>query len=208
MSVLRRSHSAETDPNMAIAGIPLSSLRPTTENFARGPEIELGGYLGNLDQRLVLFGLRGLTAIVISVIVSVPFSFVVHAALALIFRPHLSCSCRPRFELCFCFRGTCSAVDAIILRIPRRRGLRPTNYQVRHEILSFFLPHCPGAPRSERPLLPSRAGALWEGPVLFGRNRESRAREAAGRRNWPEAQENERQKKAGLPISKTVGMMN
>src|SRR5438552_18528716 len=39
----------------------------------------------------------------------------------------------------------------------------------------------------ERPLLPRRAGALWEGPVLFGRNRESRSREAAGRRNWPEA---------------------
>ena len=26
-----------------------------------------------------------------------------------------------------------------------------------------------------------------EGPVLFGRNREGRSREAAGRRNWPEA---------------------
>src|SRR5258707_14875166 len=44
-----------------------------------------------------------------------------------------------------------------------------------------------GAPRSERPLLPKRAGALWEGPVSFGRSRESRSREAAGRRNWPEA---------------------
>src|SRR5215470_15833353 len=32
-----------------------------------------------------------------------------------------------------------------------------------------------------------RAGALSEGPVIFGRNRESRTREAAGRRNWPEA---------------------
>src|SRR5216684_3757334 len=52
---------------------------------------------------------------------------------------------------------------------------------------SFFLPHFPGAPRSERPLLPRRAGALWEGPVPFGRNRESRNREPAGRRNWPEA---------------------
>src|SRR6266700_6751432 len=51
----------------------------------------------------------------------------------------------------------------------------------------FFLPHFPGAPRSEGPLLPRRAGALWEGPVPFGRNRESRTREAAGRRNWPEA---------------------
>jgi hypothetical protein len=63
----------------------------------------------------------------------------------------------------------------------------PLNYQVRHEIFSFFLPHFPGAPRSERLLLPRRAGALWEGPVPFGRNRESRSREAAGRRNWPEA---------------------
>src|SRR5438046_7144847 len=35
----------------------------------------------------------------------------------------------------------------------------------------------------ERPLLPRRAGALWEGPVPFGRNRESRSREDAGRRN-------------------------
>src|SRR6266853_2761826 len=58
---------------------------------------------------------------------------------------------------------------------------------VRHEFFSFFLPHFPGAPRSERPLLPRRAGALWEGPVPFRRNRESRSREAAGRRNWPEA---------------------
>src|SRR6266567_2212685 len=55
------------------------------------------------------------------------------------------------------------------------------------KFFSFFLPHFPGAPRSERPLLPRRAGALWEGPVWFGRNRESRSREAAGRRNWPEA---------------------
>ena len=28
---------------------------------------------------------------------------------------------------------------------------------------------------------------MWEGPATFGRNRESRTREAAGRRNWPEA---------------------
>jgi hypothetical protein len=36
--------------------------------------------------------------------------------------------------------------------------------------------------------------------LLFGRNRESRTREAAGRSNWPEALpgRNERQKKAGL----------
>src|SRR5713226_7611892 len=54
-------------------------------------------------------------------------------------------------------------------------------------MFSFFLPHFLGALRSERPLLPKRAGALWEGPALFGRNRESRRREAAGRRNWPEA---------------------
>src|SRR5713226_10520727 len=59
--------------------------------------------------------------------------------------------------------------------------------EVRDELFSFFLPHFPGAPKSERPLLPRRAGALWEGPVRFGRNRESRRREAAGRRNYPEA---------------------
>src|SRR5215470_11739027 len=55
------------------------------------------------------------------------------------------------------------------------------------KFISFFLPHFPEAPRGERPLLPRRADALWEGPVMFGRNRESRTREAAGRRNWPEA---------------------
>jgi hypothetical protein len=37
-------------------------------------------------------------------------------------------------------------------------------------------------------LLPRRAAAFWEGPEGFtGRNRESRSREAAGRRNYPEA---------------------
>src|SRR6266576_1709719 len=41
--------------------------------------------------------------------------------------------------------------------------------------------------QSERPLLPKRAGALWERPVVFRRSRESRSGEAAGRRNWPEA---------------------
>ena len=50
-------------------------------------------------------------------------------------------------------------------------------------------------------LLPRRAAAFWEGPKGFtGRNRESRRREAAGRRNYPEAvpRENERQKKGSL----------
>jgi len=37
-------------------------------------------------------------------------------------------------------------------------------------------------------LLPRRAAAFWEGPEgIKGRNRESRSREAAGRRNYPEA---------------------
>ena len=49
------------------------------------------------------------------------------------------------------------------------------------------MPHFLGAPKSERLLLPRRAAAFWEGTVLFGRNWESRSREAAGRRNWPEA---------------------
>jgi hypothetical protein len=39
--------------------------------------------------------------------------------------------------------------------------------------------------------------------TFLGRNRESRSREAAGRRNWPEAvpKENARQKKGSLPHS-------
>src|SRR5258708_13206122 len=51
----------------------------------------------------------------------------------------------------------------------------------------FSCPIFLGRPIRERPLLPKRTAALWEGPVPFGRNRESRSREAAGRRNWPEA---------------------
>ena len=50
-------------------------------------------------------------------------------------------------------------------------------------------------------LLPRRAAAFWEGPEGFtGRNRESRSREAAGRRNYPEAVPKERggRNKAGL----------
>jgi len=36
-------------------------------------------------------------------------------------------------------------------------------------------------------LLPKRVAALWEGPMLcVVRSHESRSREAAGRRNWPE----------------------
>ena len=48
---------------------------------------------------------------------------------------------------------------------------------------SFFLLQFPGTPGGKRPLLP-RCGALWEGPVPLGRNRGSRSREAAWRRNW------------------------
>src|SRR6266581_9602500 len=51
----------------------------------------------------------------------------------------------------------------------------------------FSAPFSWGTRYAKRPLLPKRVGALWEGPPLFGRNRESRTREAAGRRNWPEA---------------------
>src|SRR5258708_18258069 len=51
----------------------------------------------------------------------------------------------------------------------------------------FSCPIFLGRPIRERPLLPKRTAALWEGPVPFGRNRESRSREAAGRRHWPEA---------------------
>jgi len=50
-----------------------------------------------------------------------------------------------------------------------------------------------GHPRAEWILLPRRAAAFWEGPERFkGRNRESRRREAAGRRNYPEAVPKER----------------
>ena len=49
------------------------------------------------------------------------------------------------------------------------------------------MPHFPEASKSERLLLPKQVAAFWEGTVLFGRNRESRRREAAGRRNEPEA---------------------
>lgn len=47
----------------------------------------------------------------------------------------------------------------------------------------LFLPHFLEAPKSERLLLPKQAAALWEGTMVFGRNRESRSCEAAGRRN-------------------------
>jgi hypothetical protein len=41
----------------------------------------------------------------------------------------------------------------------------------------FFLAPFFWGTQSERPLLPRRAGALREGPVPFGRNRQSRSRE-------------------------------
>jgi hypothetical protein len=73
--------------------------------------------------------------------------------------------------------------------------------------LLFLAPFSSGTQKREA-AAPKASGALWEGPATFGRNRESRTREAAGRRNWPEAvaQEKERQKKASLPDSTTVGM--
>src|SRR5207248_881030 len=74
-----------------------------------------------------------------------------------------------------------------LLRVCADKADDRQRVEIRHEFFSFFLPHFPGAPRSERPLLPRRAGALWEGPVPFGGHRESRTREAARRRNWPEA---------------------
>src|SRR5580658_2954518 len=58
---------------------------------------------------------------------------------------------------------------------------------------SFFCPISLGHPRAEWILLPRRAAAFWEGTEGFpGRNRESRRREAAGRRNYPEAVPKER----------------
>src|SRR5882724_5773573 len=58
---------------------------------------------------------------------------------------------------------------------------------VGHENVSFF---CPIFLRHQKRglLLPKRAAALSEGTQwCWGRNRESRRREAAGRRNWPDA---------------------
>jgi hypothetical protein len=58
----------------------------------------------------------------------------------------------------------------------------------RYDILNLlFLPYFLGAPKKRGVLLPRRVAAFWEGPVMYGRNREIRSREAAGRRNWPEA---------------------
>src|SRR5437773_4472747 len=74
----------------------------------------------------------------------------------------------------------------------------------------FLLFSCPiflGHPISERPLLPKRVAALWEGPVSFGRNRESRSREAAGRRNLARAVPRKmRGKKDYLPKSVGIGI--
>jgi hypothetical protein len=64
------------------------------------------------------------------------------------------------------------------------------------QIHGLFLLFCPislGHPRAEWILLPKRVAAFREGPKGFrGRNRESRSREAAGRRNYPEAVPKER----------------
>jgi hypothetical protein len=57
-----------------------------------------------------------------------------------------------------------------------------------HDLFLHFLPYFLGALKSEWILLPRRAAAFWEGPKwVRGRNRESRRREDAGRRNYPEA---------------------
>ena len=91
------------------------------------------------------------------------------------------------------FHERCVATERTVnfeplLRAVRCSGSAPTNpmrvTELRYDIFeSPFLPHFLGAPKSERLLLPKRAAALWEGTVSFGRNRESRSREAAGRRN-------------------------
>ena len=73
------------------------------------------------------------------------------------------------------------------------------------EIHDLFLHFCPtslGHPRAEWILLPRRAAAFREGPKRFrGRNRESRRREAAGRRNYPEAVPRERSGGNGSVVS-------
>src|SRR6516162_2855907 len=90
----------------------------------------------------------------------------------------------------------------------RCSGSAPTNptrvTELRYDIFeSPFLPHFLGAPKSERLLLPRRAAALWEGPVLFGRNRESRKPRSCRAQELARssAQENERQKRWMYPDS-------
>src|SRR5580704_233842 len=80
-------------------------------------------------------------------------------------------------------------------------------YGIEVHVFLLFLPHFPEAPQSEGRC--SQGERLHSGrdPTL-GRNRESRRREAAGRRNWPEAvpRKSSGGKRSGLPRSGTIVM--
>src|SRR5713226_9505486 len=61
----------------------------------------------------------------------------------------------------------------------------PLNYQVRHEFSPFSCPIFLGHPEARGRCSQGERVLYGRGPVSsFGRNRESRSREAAGRRNW------------------------
>ena len=110
-------------------------------------------------------------------------------------RCHSVLDCHSSFES---FHDCCSgdgqnrevrsvAADLPLLRIFSEEADELDVIQI-HVCFSFFCPISLGHPRAKRILLPRRAAAFWEGPERFlGRNRESRSREAAGRRNYPEA---------------------
>jgi len=71
-----------------------------------------------------------------------------------------------------------------LTRLPSMRTCEPFLIAVRtYSASRGRKTHSSSAFFHERLLLPRRAATLWEGPALFGRNRESRSREAAGRRN-------------------------
>jgi len=69
--------------------------------------------------------------------------------------------------------------------------------------MSPFSAHFSGAPKSEGFCFQSERLLYGREPNGEGRNRESRSREAAGRRNWPEAvpRKNVLQKKESLELS-------
>src|ERR1700723_2683124 len=94
------------------------------------------------------------------------------------------------------FQERCVATESTVNFVPlpfawRCSGSAPTNptsvTELRYMSFSFFLPHFPEAPQSEGRC--SQGERLHSGrdPATLGRNRESRRREAAGRRNSPEA---------------------
>src|SRR6266404_3852276 len=117
-----------------------------------------------------------------------------HDAVPLCFRLPLVVRALPRL---LCGDGQHGEIRAVAADLPLLRVFPEEADELDViEIHDLFLHFCPislGHPRAEWMLLPRRAAAFWEGPKEFsGRNRESRRREAAGRRNYPEAVPKER----------------